>query len=199
MERRHFVKSLLVGSLSVLAVLMACSKTADTVTPASDTSSTGTGPAAATLVDVAQLYTFSAAAGSTVQFTNPYATELISFLPIWLLDPFGLSVTQLSAFNLASWPNQLVAVELELPRPPSGALACPLPFPVQMGRFDGRVETTCTVPEDALFFPFVLAGAFEVAGRLLHTGDGLALWDTSAVELEALSNTAALITLALAA
>lgn len=158
----------------------------------------GTGPAAATLVDVAQLYAFSAAVGSTVQFTNPYDTELISFLHIWLLDPVGLSVTQLSAFNLASWPNQLVAAELELPRPPSGALACALPFPVQMGRFDGRVETTCPLPGDALFFAFVLAGAFEVAGRLLHTGDGLALWDASAVELEALSNNAVLITLALA-
>ncbi|OUJ70455.1 dioxygenase family protein [Hymenobacter crusticola] len=36
MERKHFIKSLLVGSLSVPALLTACGKEADTLTPASD-------------------------------------------------------------------------------------------------------------------------------------------------------------------
>jgi hypothetical protein len=38
-----------------------------------------------------------------------------------------------------------------------------------------------------MFFAFVVAGAFEVEGRLLHQNDGLALWNTSVIELEALS------------
>jgi protocatechuate 3,4-dioxygenase beta subunit len=42
MERKHFLKSLLVGSLSVPALLMACSEESDTVTPTTDTSNTGT-------------------------------------------------------------------------------------------------------------------------------------------------------------
>ena len=36
----------------------------------------------------------------------------------------------------------------------------------------------------------VIEGAFEVHGRLLHARDGLALWDTSIAEIEALSNDA---------
>jgi len=38
--------------------------------------------------------------------------------------------------------------------------------------------------------PVFLEGAFEVEGRLLHARDGLALWETEKVELEALSNDA---------
>ncbi len=41
-----------------------------------------------------------------------------------------------------------------------------------------------------LFFAFVLAGAFETEGRLLHERDGLAIWDTDKIEMEALSNDA---------
>lgn len=47
--------------------------------------------------------------------------------------------------------------------------------------------------------PVVLAGAFEVEGRLLHAHDGLALWDTATVELEALSPDALVLVVELAA
>ncbi|WP_165699302.1 pirin family protein [Hymenobacter jejuensis] len=47
------------------------------------------------------------------------------------------------------------------------------------------------------FFAFVVAGAFEVEGRLLHERDGLALWDVQEVELEALSNDALVLVLEL--
>lgn len=50
MERKHFIKNLLVGSLSVPAVLMACSKKAGTVTLASDTSSAGTNAGSCSVV-----------------------------------------------------------------------------------------------------------------------------------------------------
>lgn len=36
----------------------------------------------------------------------------------------------------------------------------------------------------------MLEGAFEVQGTLLHARDGLALWETDEVEMEALSNDA---------
>lgn len=39
-------------------------------------------------------------------------------------------------------------------------------------------------------FIFVIEGAFEVQGRLLHARDGLALWDIEAAEMEVLSNDA---------
>jgi hypothetical protein len=73
-----------------------------------------------------------------------------------------------------------------------------LPFTLRLGRFAGRHEATYALPPGRLFFGFVLAGAFEDAGRLLHKKDGLALWDAPApVELEALSHNALLLVLTL--
>lgn len=149
----------------------------------------------AALVDVEQLYVVSAAAGSTVHLTNFYEAELSSFLHIWVLDQVETMTAQLFAFELASQPNQLVTAT---PVPPAAAPSR-WPVRVQVGQFAGRAETTCRLPEDTALFAFVLAGAFELQGRLLHAGDGLALWDTSTVELEALSQEAVVITLTLAA
>lgn len=42
---------------------------------------------------------------------------------------------------------------------------------------------------------FVLQGTFEVENRLLEAKDGLALWNTANIELEALSNEAILLLL----
>ena len=65
------------------------------------------------------------------------------------------------------------------------------PFSISIGKFDGRGETTYRVKnKDAGLFVFVLEGAFEVQGTLLHARDGLALWETDEVEMEALSNDA---------
>lgn len=50
MQRKHFLKSLLAGSLSAPALLMACSKAADSVTPTADTSSAGTSTGSCTVV-----------------------------------------------------------------------------------------------------------------------------------------------------
>ena len=158
-----------------------------------------TGPEPVTLVEVTQVHVLSAASGSTVQFTNPYETELISFLHIWLLDPVGTAAAQTLAFDLDSRPNQLVAATPLLAGPPAGAWPPTWPFQVHLGRFAGRAEAYCAVPAHTFFFAFVLAGAFELAGRLLQAGDSLAFWDTPAVELEALSNEATIITILLAA
>ena len=69
----------------------------------------------------------------------------------------------------------------------------------RLGRFAGRAETVYPLrTPGAGVFVFVLAGAFEVASRLLHEKDGLALWDVAEIELEALSNDALLLVLELA-
>lgn len=66
-----------------------------------------------------------------------------------------------------------------------------LPAKISVGKFSGRAETVChSKQSSANIFVFVLEGAFEVEGRLLHARDGLALWQTTAVEMEALSNDA---------
>ena len=45
------------------------------------------------------------------------------------------------------------------------------------------------------FFAFVIEGAFELEGRLLHARDGLALWNLEKIEWEALSGGAILLVL----
>jgi len=69
-----------------------------------------------------------------------------------------------------------------------------LPFIVSIGKFSGRGETVY-LPKNKknALFVFVIEGAFEVEGRLLHARDGLGLWETGVVEMEALSNDAILL------
>lgn len=63
---------------------------------------------------------------------------------------------------------------------------------VSIGKFTGRHDVVYTPanPHNRLFV-YVIDGAFEVQGRLLHPRDGLGLWDEpDNIELEALSNDA---------
>lgn len=73
-----------------------------------------------------------------------------------------------------------------------------LPFQLSIGCFEGRKEAICALANYTKLFAFVITGAFEIEGRLLHEKDGLAIWDTKTVELEALSNHAVVLTLAMA-
>ncbi|WP_188556306.1 pirin family protein [Hymenobacter glacieicola] len=71
-----------------------------------------------------------------------------------------------------------------------------LPFSLSLGRFAGRQEALYRPAQaGTLVFAYVLAGAFEAEGRLLHAKDGLAVWDVAEVELEALSNNALIVML----
>lgn len=67
-------------------------------------------------------------------------------------------------------------------------------LPVYIGNFQGRSEATLETQDHKLFV-FVIEGAFEVQHRLLEYRDGMLLWNTSQVELEALSNHAKLLIL----
>lgn len=62
---------------------------------------------------------------------------------------------------------------------------------LSMGVFDGRQKGEYQLQETADgIFAFVLNGAFEVQDRLLENRDGLALWDISTIDFEALSENA---------
>ena len=75
-----------------------------------------------------------------------------------------------------------------------------MPATLSVGKFSGRAETVYhSKQSSANVFVFVLEGAFEVEGRLLHARDGLALWQTTAVEMEALSNDALVMLVEMAA
>jgi len=149
-----------------------------------------TGPAI--VVEVEEIQVLTLPAGSTLHLRNPYPEDVISLLHIWIRAVVALPPlsTVKNTFSFAGLANQL------LPLLPAAA---GLPFAVHLGRFAGRSEATCAVPPGRLFFAFVLAGAFEVEGRLVHEKDGLALWDAAtAVEIEALSNDALLLVLEVA-
>ncbi|GAB3636304.1 hypothetical protein GCM10027422_18940 [Hymenobacter arcticus] len=141
------------------------------------------------LVEVEEAYLLPVAAGGTVHFSNPYPTDAVTWLHLWLVaDSSQQPAEQLFSFANKPLANQLTQVV------PTG----PWPVRASLGRFAGRAEAVYELPEPgACCFAYVLAGAFEVAGRLLHAHDGLALWAAPAVELEALSNDALLLLLAL--
>jgi hypothetical protein len=78
-----------------------------------------------------------------------------------------------------------------------------LPFGISIGKFSGRAETDYRPKnKEAGLFVFVIEGAFEVEGRLLHARDGLAIEqadesDSYRIEMEALSNDAVILTIEL--
>lgn len=125
--------------------------------------------------------------GTTIQIKNPFKKELINFLQIWIKACKEPQPTQcfLSTYDVNESINSLTGI-LHQNTGTSG-----LPFFLSVGKFSGRGETTYQPQKnDSQIFVFVIEGAFEVAGRLLHAKDGLALWETKEVEMEALSNDA---------
>lgn len=145
----------------------------------------------ATTVGAEEMVVLTLPAGSVLHVKNPFETELVSFLHLWLLADADVSavVAQRAAFSLADAPQALTPL---LPA------ALSLPLVASLGRFAGRQEVSYQLSSPAAsLYAFVLAGAFEVEGRLLHEKDGLALWNTAEIELEALSNDAVVLILEL--
>lgn len=126
---------------------------------------------------------------------NPYPSDAITFLQIWIKahEPSETAVSWLYRYSFESLEHQLFEIA---PSKSAGEIGPAFPFSVTLGRFAGREEVRYTLKNKACaFFAFVIGGAFEAAGRLLHEKDGLALWDTEEVELEALSNNALVVVL----
>jgi quercetin 2,3-dioxygenase len=152
----------------------------------------GPAPGQLALAEVEQAHLLAIPGGGTLHLQNPYATDTISFLHLWLTAPAGTPASCLvSSFRFVDLAGQLVPIV-----PGGGAPGGPPR--VSLGCFGGRQETEYVLADAGSCFVYVLAGAFEVEGRLLHAHDGLALWDTATVELEALSPDALLLLLELA-
>jgi quercetin 2,3-dioxygenase len=126
-------------------------------------------------------------ADEKMEVHNPFKDVLVNFLQVWVRgdERLLLSLPLLSTYDVNSSMNNLVRLS------PSHFEGEGLPFKLSIGKFSGRGDTTYTMSEKgAGLFLFVIGGAFEADGRLLHPRDGLALWGTEQVELEALSNDA---------
>ncbi len=151
----------------------------------------GTSLVEAKAVEVGEIWVAAVPAGGFLHLGNLYEADLVCCLHLWLAvaPGAGPAGSRTQAFEASSLANQLREL---LPGAPG------VPGRISLGRFAGRTEATYVLRQPgAGFFAFVLAGAFEVAGRLLHASDGLALWDVPAVEAEALSNDALLLVLEL--
>jgi hypothetical protein len=117
--------------------------------------------------------------GANITLSNPFENDIINYLCIGIIASEPMENNpQFCNFDL-SISNQLLKIK-----------ASEVPFVLNIGRFEGRKEAIYKLNKSAKLYAFVISGAFEVDGRLLHEKDGLALWDTEEVELEALSNNA---------
>ena len=138
--------------------------------------------AAPDFLEPGQTQTLWLPAGASYTVSNPYETETINVLQFGFS---GQSATVppdngLTKFNIIH-QNKLLPL-FSLPGV-SGLI----------GRYDGRAKDEFTATGNV--FVFVLKGGFEVANRLVHERDGLALpaQQEGVIEFEALSNDAVLI------
>jgi hypothetical protein len=126
-------------------------------------------------------------ANSSFTLINSYEQDTITFLQIWIKakEPVYTISSQLYSFSINNIKNRLASI---IPEANNNTEASEFPFSLSIGQFGGRQETVYKLcSKEALFFGFVITGAFELEGRLMHEKDGLALWDVEEVELEALS------------
>jgi quercetin 2,3-dioxygenase len=142
------------------------------------------------LIAAGQLQILCIDKGVTIEMGNPFKEGLVNFLQIWIRADknFERARPRLSTYDVNQFRNNLLQVS------PKYLTHSRVPFILSIGKFSGRGETTHQLNKsDSGLFVFVIEGAFEVQGRLLHARDGLALWETGEIEMEALSNDAIII------
>ncbi len=142
-----------------------------------------------TMVDVGEVFINYVKKGDTLQLENPYHDNWINFLYLEVNakpDVFPFFEEQFS-FDFGERQNELIGI---IPADRK------LPFSLHLGQFGGRKEALYQlIDHNNLMYAFVIAGAFELQGRLMHQRDGLALWQLHQADLEALSNNALLLLL----
>ncbi len=136
-------------------------------------------------IETGEIQVFSGKKGMNYQLRNPYETESINFLQIWVRNTTSnfIPTIQQNTFDLAD-TNRLL---------PLFNTANQQGF---IGKYDGRKKGFLKGQQpNTRFFCFVINGAFEVQDRLLHARDGLALENFEEIDFEALSNDAILFVL----
>lgn len=144
------------------------------------------------IITAGQLQVINAEDITVINIRNPLTEAEVNYLSIHIAQPQQGTVQEaaVSTFDLQQFMNVLLEVWPPALHADSGN------WYMSLGKFSGRAETTYQLRNRYnTFFAFVIAGAFEVEGRLLHARDGLALWNLEAAEAEALSNDALLLVL----
>jgi len=139
-------------------------------------------------IETGQVQLLSLEKGEVLEISNPYKEDVINYLHLGIINDFALVKDQLFSFDFESNPNKLINI----------ISGYKYPFKLTSGIFAGREEANYKLQEKSnSLFTFIIDGAFEIEGRLMHARDGLALWDTEDVEFEALSNNAIVVNLEL--
>jgi redox-sensitive bicupin YhaK (pirin superfamily) len=153
-------------------------------------STTGNG-----FLETGQAQLFSLRSGMDYVINNPYETESINYLEIWLTNSspaFTPTIIQMPVD--LSVDNKLMAL-FSVNHTGSVSTQQGQDF---IGRYAGRAEDSYHPRQrENGVFVFVLSGVFEVQNRLLHQRDGLSLTNVQngEVDFEALSNDAVLLLL----
>jgi len=144
------------------------------------------------LVAAGQVIVNFFSAGERFGIKNPFQNDTINFLQIWIKagKKNDLSSGALTYQDVNKDPNELIKIF------PGNVFAESHQFSISIGKFSGRGGTVYNSKTKKCFL-FILSGAFEVEGRLLHERDGLALWNTNKIEMEALSNDAMILVIEL--
>lgn len=135
-----------------------------------------------------EAFTYYTSQNSMLSVRNPYDESLINFLYI------AFSETIVSDTLL---PERYLIAQADLSEKNTfhklfDAILNSLS--VRIGIFGGREEAYYSPTNIGNgVFAFVIAGAFEIQGRLLEERDGMALWNTGEIDVEALSENAILL------
>jgi len=127
--------------------------------------------------------------GTEFKITNPFPHAVVNYLQIWIKADANEAIeTLVSTYeNVNENLNTIVPLHWDAKKLSPGF------YDISIGKFSGRGETIYKKKPSPQIFVYVLQGAFEVQGRLLHARDGLVLWNSEHVEMEALSNDAVIL------
>jgi hypothetical protein len=141
------------------------------------------------LIDVGEVFVGHAIAGEEFELINLYKNDWINYIYLQLKNDEVVNVPPDGVFKFDFTGRQNELIDLI---PNCGKY----PFLLHIGLLGGRVDALYQLQNNnSLFYAFVLAGAFELQGRLMHERDGLALWQLEEADLEALSNNAVIVIL----
>jgi hypothetical protein len=127
------------------------------------------------------IYAVPAVEGASLTLTNPFDKETVNILLIQAPVPTAASAT-VQEFQLPlTVKNTLVATENQA-------------LPTRVGLYDSRVKGSIpAISPDGFSLCYVINGSFEIEDRLAEHRDALLLWETPAIDFEALSETAILL------
>lgn len=143
------------------------------------------------MLNAGELRVLNVPVNSTIAISNSYASEFVNYLVIGIFCTQDIlhPISTFFEFDLDKQHNRFV--EIVSTQVYGNEIA---DFKISIGRFAGRYEAVYTpLNKESVFFAFVIAGAFETEGRLLHERDGLALCEADEIEVEALSNDAVML------